>query len=75
MALPRHRCGVGMWKNGGRKATDLKFSVRRQIDRLRELTVVKGKLPVLEDEIKRYELIYDMLDGRKKAPRQGEQQV
>ena len=51
-------------------ATDLKVSVRRQIDRLRkELTVATGQVAALQDEIKRHELIYDMLDGRKTGKR------
>lgn len=55
-------------------ATDLKVSVRRQIDRLRkELAVATGQVAALRDEIKRHELVYDMLDGRKtgKKARQG----
>ena len=54
--------------------TDLKVSVRRQIDRLRkELAVATGQVAVLQDEIKRHELVYDMLDGQKtgKKSRQG----
>ena len=46
-------------------ATDLKVSVRRQIVRLRkELAVATGQVAALQDEIKRHELVYDMLDGR-----------
>ena len=55
-------------------ATDLKISVRRQIDRLRkELAVATGQVAALRDEIKKHELIYDMLDGRNtgKRSRQG----
>ena len=53
-------------------ATDLKVSVRREIDRLRkELAVATGQLAVLQDEIKRHELTYDMLDGRKTGKRSG----
>ena len=55
-------------------ATDLKVSVRREIDRLRkELAVATGHVAALQDEIKRHELVYDMLDGRKtgKRPQQG----
>ena len=55
-------------------AKDLKNSVRRQIDRLRkELAVATGQVAALRDEIKRHELVYDMLDGRKtgKRSRQG----
>ena len=45
---------------------DLKVSVGREIDRLmRELTVATGRVAELQDEIKRHELIYSMLDGRK----------
>ncbi|MDE0102096.1 MAG: hypothetical protein OXN89_06935 [Bryobacterales bacterium] len=51
-------------------ATDLKVSVRRQIDRLRkELAVATGQVAALKDEIKRHELVYDMLDGRKTSKR------
>ena len=51
-------------------ATGLKVSVRRQIDRLRkELAVATGQVAELEDEIKRHELVYDMLDGRKTGER------
>ena len=51
-------------------ATDLKVSVRRQIDRLRkELGVATGQVAALQAEIKRHELVYDMLDGRKTAKR------
>ena len=47
-------------------ATDLKVSVRRQIDRLRkELAVATGQVIALQDEIKTHELVYGMLDGRK----------
>ena len=43
-------------------ATDLKVSVRRQIDRLRkELAAATGQVAALRDEIKRYELVHDML--------------
>ncbi len=55
-------------------ATDLKVNVRREIDRLRkELAVATGQVAALRDEIKKYELIYDMLDGRKtgKGSRRG----
>ena len=55
-------------------ATDLKISVKRQIDRLRkELAVATGRVAALRDEIKKHELIYDMLDGEKtgKRSRQG----
>ena len=47
-------------------ATDLQVSVRREIDRLRkDLAVATGQVAALRDEIKRHELIYDMLDGGK----------
>ena len=55
-------------------ATDLKVSVRREIDRLRkELATATGRVAALQDEIRRHELVQDMLDGRKagKRPRQG----
>ena len=45
--------------------TDLKVSVRRQIDRLRrELAVATGQVAALQEEIKRHELVYGMLYGR-----------
>ena len=51
-------------------ATDLKVGVRRQIDRLKkDLAVATGQVAALQDEIKRHELVYDMLDGRKTAKR------
>ena len=51
-------------------ATDLKDSVRRQIDRLRkDLAVATGQVAALQDEIRRHELVYDLLDGRKTAKR------
>ena len=62
----------------GQMATDLKGSVRRQIDRLRkELAVATGQVAALQDEIRRHELVYDMLDGRKtaKQSRQGRSTV
>ena len=55
-------------------ATDLKVGVRREIDRLRrELAAATGRVAALQDEIKRHELVQDMLDGRKtgKRSRQG----
>ena len=55
-------------------ATDLKVSVRKQIDRLKkELAVATRQVAALQDEIKRHELVYDVLDGRKtgKRSRQG----
>ena len=55
-------------------ATDLKVSVGRQIDRLRkELAVVTGQVAALQDEIKRDELVYGMLDGRKKTGKRSRQ--
>ena len=60
----------GYVKKGGEMATDLKVSVRRQIDRLRkELAVATGRVAALQDEIKRHELVYGMLDGRKLGKR------
>ena len=51
-------------------ATDLKVSVKRRIDRLRkELAVAAGQVAALQDEIRRHELVYDMLDGRKTGER------
>ena len=51
-------------------ATDLKVSVRRQIDRLRkELAVATGQVTALQDEIKTHELVDGMLDGRKTGKR------
>ena len=51
-------------------ATDLKVSVRREIDRLtKELAVATEQVAALRDEIKKYELIYDMLDGQRRSRR------
>ena len=51
-------------------AADLKDSVRREIDRLRkELDTATGRVAALQDEIKRYDLVYDMLDGGKTGKR------
>jgi len=51
-------------------ATDLKVSVRKQVDRLRrDLTAATGRVAALRDEIKRYELIHDMLEGKKTSKR------
>ena len=51
-------------------ARDLKVSVRRQIDRLRkELAVATGRAAALQDEIKRHELVYRMLDVQKTGKR------
>ena len=55
-------------------AADLKISVKSEIDRLRkELAVATGRVAELQEEIKRHELVYEMLDGRKtgKRSRQG----
>ena len=51
-------------------ATDLKVSVRRQIERLKkDLDAAMGRVAELREEIKRHEQIYGMLDGRKTAKR------
>lgn len=51
-------------------AVDLKVSVRKEIDRLRqELSAATGRVAVLRDEIKRHELVYDVLDGGKTGRR------
>lgn len=51
-------------------ALDLKVSVKRRIDQLRkEEASATTRLAALRDEIKRHELIYDMLDGQPKAGR------
>ena len=51
-------------------ATDLKVSVRRQIDRLKkELAVATAQVAALQDEIKRHELVFGVLDGRKTGKR------
>ena len=53
---------------------DLKVSVRREISRLKkDLAVAAGQVAALQEEIKRHELVQDMLDGRKtgKRTRQG----
>ena len=58
--------------------TDLRVSIRRQIDRLRkELAAATGRVASLQDEIKRHELVYDMLDGKKtsKRSRQGRREA
>ena len=55
-------------------AADLKVSVKREIERLnKELTTATERVAALQDEIKRHELVYDVLDGRKtgKGSRQG----
>ena len=59
-------------------ATDLKVSVKRQIERLKkELAVATGRVAALRDEVRRHELVYEMLDGRKtgKRSRQGRSEV
>ena len=59
-------------------ATDLKVSVRRQIDRLKkELAVATGQLAALQDGLKRHEQVYDMLTGQKtgKRSRRGRSEV
>ncbi len=51
-------------------ATDLKVSVRREIDRLtKELAAATGRVAELQEEIKRHELVHDMLDGEKTGKR------
>ena len=51
-------------------AVDLKVSVRKEIDRLKqELGAATGRVAALRDEIRRYELVYDMLDGGKTGKR------
>ena len=55
-------------------AADLKIGVKSEIDRLKkELAVATGRVAELQEEIKRHELVYEMLDGRKtgKRSRQG----
>ena len=55
-------------------AADLKVSVKRQIERLKkELAVATGRVAALRDEVRRHELVYEMLDGRKtgKGSRRG----
>ena len=57
---------------------DLKVSVRREIDRLmRQQAAATGRVAELQDEIKRHELIYGMLDGREtsKQSRRGRSTV
>ncbi len=51
-------------------ALDLKVSVRREIDRLtKELAAATGRVAELQEEIKRHELVHDMLDGRRTGKR------
>ena len=51
-------------------AMDLKVGVRREIDRLRkELAAATERVAALQDEIRRHELVHDMLDGRKTGRR------
>ncbi len=55
-------------------AADLKISVKREIDRLRkELAAATERVTELQEEIKRHELVHEMLDGRVtgKGSRQG----
>ena len=59
-------------------AADLKVSVRREIERLnKELAAATERVAALQEEIKRHELVQDMLDGRKtgKRSRQGRSEV
>ena len=59
-------------------ATDLKVSVRRQLDRLKkQLAVATGQVAALQGEIKRHEQVYDMLAGQKtgKRSRQGRREA
>ncbi len=50
--------------------SDLKVGVRRQIDQLRkELAAAAGRVSALQDEIKKHELIYGMLDRRNTSRR------
>ena len=49
---------------------DLKVAVRGEIDRLRkELAAATERVAALQDEIRRHEIIHDMLDGRKTGRR------
>ena len=51
-------------------ATDLKVSVRREIDLLtKELAAAMERVAELQEQIKRHQLVYDMLDGRKTGNR------
>ena len=51
-------------------AVDLKVSVKREIERLKkEHAAATGRVAALQDEIKRYEMVHDMLDGRKTGKR------
>ena len=51
-------------------ATDLKVAVRAEIDRLRkDLAAATGRVAALQEEIRRHELVHDMLDGRKTGKR------
>ncbi len=55
-------------------AADLKDSVRREIDRLRkQLDTATGRVAALQEEIRRHELVQEMLDGGQtgKRSRQG----
>ena len=51
-------------------ATDLRVSVRRQIDRLKkELAVATGQLAALQAELRRHEQVYEMLTTGKGSRR------
>ncbi len=51
-------------------AENLGVSVRRQIDRLRkDLAAATTRVAALREEIRRHELVYEMLDGRKASKR------
>ena len=51
-------------------AENLRVSVRRQVDRLRkDLAAATARVAALREEIRRYELVYEMLDGRKTGKR------
>ncbi|MDE0031955.1 MAG: hypothetical protein OXU75_02275 [Deltaproteobacteria bacterium] len=51
-------------------AENLRVRVRRQIDRLRkDLDAATGQVAAIKDEIKKHELVYEMLDGRKTGER------
>lgn len=53
-------------------ALNLKVSVKRHIDRLqKDLARASARVATLEDEIKRHEVIFGMLDGKKDASSRG----
>ncbi len=59
-------------------AADLKVSVKREIERLKkELAAATERVAALREEIKRHELVHDMLDGRMtgKGSRRGRRPV